>query len=128
MQVVLQTPSELVVHDGRWYTVLFGACLRAGDMCGRRSELWRMGRRPGPAAPTDHADTRDHLASGGHELGVPGGSSVGFVAVGIGIFGVQLYRIVTWTPVTANILSSDVGTVSGSKGNTYKPVVVYNYR
>ncbi len=51
-----------------------------------------------------------------------------FVAVGIGIFGVQLYRIVTWKPVTANILSSDVGTVSGDKGNTYKPVVVYNYR
>jgi hypothetical protein len=51
-----------------------------------------------------------------------------FAAIGIGITGVQLYRIATWKPVTANILSSDVGTVSGSKGNTYKPVVVYNYR
>ena len=25
MQVVLQTPSELVIHDGRWHTVLLGA-------------------------------------------------------------------------------------------------------
>ena len=25
MQVVLQTPSEMVVHDGRWTTVLMGA-------------------------------------------------------------------------------------------------------
>jgi hypothetical protein len=51
-----------------------------------------------------------------------------FVAVGIGLFGLEVYRIATWRPVTANILSSDVGTVSGSKGNTYKPVVVYSYR
>lgn len=51
-----------------------------------------------------------------------------FVAVGLGLFGVQLYRITTWRPVSANILSSDVGTVTGNKGNTYKPVVVYNYR
>ncbi|MFI5233428.1 MAG: DUF3592 domain-containing protein [Gemmatimonadales bacterium] len=51
-----------------------------------------------------------------------------FVAVGLGLFTLQLYRIVTWRPVAANILSSDVGTVSGSKGNSYKPVVVYNYR
>lgn len=51
-----------------------------------------------------------------------------FVAVGIGLLGLQVYRIVAWRPVAANILSSDVGTVSGEKGNTYKPVVVYSYR
>jgi hypothetical protein len=51
-----------------------------------------------------------------------------FVAAGIGLFGVQAYRIATWRPVTANILSSDVGTVRNDKGNTYKPVVVYSYR
>jgi Protein of unknown function (DUF3592) len=27
----------------------------------------------------------------------------------------------------ATVVSSDVGTVKGGKGNTYKPVVVYNY-
>ncbi|HEY2851037.1 MAG TPA: DUF3592 domain-containing protein [Gemmatimonadaceae bacterium] len=51
-----------------------------------------------------------------------------FVAVGLGIFSVSVYRIATWRPVPANVVSSDVGTVQGSKGNTYKPVVVYNYR
>src|SRR5471030_1767704 len=29
MQVVLQTPSELAVHDGRWMTVLLGAIFTA---------------------------------------------------------------------------------------------------
>ena len=29
MQVVLQTPTELVVHDGRWTTVLMGAIFSA---------------------------------------------------------------------------------------------------
>jgi hypothetical protein len=30
--------------------------------------------------------------------------------------------------VAAHVVSSNVGTVSGDKGNTYKPIVVYNYR
>ncbi|MGH7654404.1 MAG: DUF3592 domain-containing protein [Gemmatimonadaceae bacterium] len=51
-----------------------------------------------------------------------------FVAVGLGLFSVGAYRITMWHPVPANVVSSDVGTVTGSKGNTYKPVVVYNYR
>lgn len=51
-----------------------------------------------------------------------------FVAIGIGIFGVELYRVAMWRPVPATVVSSDVGVVSGNKGNTYKPVVVYNYR
>ena len=51
-----------------------------------------------------------------------------FVAVGIGLFALQVYRLVTWRPVPAHVVSSDVGTVRGSKGNSYKPVVVYNYR
>lgn len=51
-----------------------------------------------------------------------------FVAIGLGLFSVQLYRIVTWAPVTATVVSSDVGVVTGNKGNSYKPVVVYNYR
>lgn len=51
-----------------------------------------------------------------------------FVAVGLGIFSVEVYRVATWRPVAAQVVSSDVGTVKGSKGNSYKPVVVYNYR
>jgi hypothetical protein len=51
-----------------------------------------------------------------------------FVAIGLGLFSLEVYRVLSWVPVSANVISSDVGTVSGSKGNTYKPVVVYNYR
>jgi hypothetical protein len=51
-----------------------------------------------------------------------------FVAVGIGIFSLEVYRIATWHPVAATVISSDVGTVKGNKGNSYKPVVVYSYR
>jgi hypothetical protein len=51
-----------------------------------------------------------------------------FVAIGLGIFSVELYRIAIWHPVAATVVSSDVGVVHNSKGNTYKPVVVYNYR
>lgn len=50
-----------------------------------------------------------------------------FAALGLGIFSVEVYRVATWRPVTATVISSDVGTVAGNKGNTYKPVVVYNY-
>jgi hypothetical protein len=35
---------------------------------------------------------------------------------------------VTWHPVPATVISSDVGTVHHSKGDSYKPVVVYSYR
>jgi len=51
-----------------------------------------------------------------------------FFSVGIGMFGLEVYRIATWIPVSATVVSSDVGEVRGNKGNTYKPVVVYNYR
>ncbi len=51
-----------------------------------------------------------------------------FVAVGLGMLSLQLYRIATWEPVRATVVSSDVGVVTSSKGNSYKPVVVYNYR
>ena len=51
-----------------------------------------------------------------------------FVAAGLGMFSLQVYRIVRWTPVSANVILSGVETVRGSKGNSYKPVVVYNYR
>jgi hypothetical protein len=51
-----------------------------------------------------------------------------FLAVGGGLFSLELYRIATWRPVVATVVSSDVGTVNRGKGNTYKPVVVYNYR
>ena len=51
-----------------------------------------------------------------------------FVAAGLGIFGVEVYRVAMWRPVSASVISSDVGTVRGSKGGiSYKPVVGYSY-
>jgi hypothetical protein len=50
-----------------------------------------------------------------------------FVAIGLGIFSLEVYRISTWRPVTAQVVSSTIATVRGDKGNTYKPLVVYNY-
>ena len=50
-----------------------------------------------------------------------------FVAIGIGLFSLELYRVATWIPVPATVVSSDVAIVRGNKGNTYKPVVVYSY-
>ena len=51
-----------------------------------------------------------------------------FVAIGLGLFSLQLYRMATYTPVTATVTLSGVGEVRGNKGTSYKPVVVYNYR
>ena len=50
-----------------------------------------------------------------------------FVAIGLGMFTLELYRVATWRPVAATVFSSDVATVRGDKGDTYKPVVTYNY-
>ena len=50
-----------------------------------------------------------------------------FVAVGLGVFGSELIRLETWRPVSARVLSTGVKTVSGSKGNTYAPLVTYEY-
>jgi len=50
-----------------------------------------------------------------------------FISVGIGIFSLEVYRLVTWRPVPATVLSRDIRTVRGSKGSTYAPVVGYSY-
>ena len=50
-----------------------------------------------------------------------------FVAVGLGLFGLEVYRISTWQPVRATVLASDIQAVRGNKGTSYKPVVSYRY-
>ena len=50
-----------------------------------------------------------------------------FFAVGIGLFVQEVYRMAVWRPVTATVVSSNVGSVRGDKGTSYKPVVVYDY-
>ncbi|HVH68334.1 MAG TPA: DUF3592 domain-containing protein [Gemmatimonadales bacterium] len=50
-----------------------------------------------------------------------------FVAVGLGLFGSEVYRVVTWQPVDARVLSTDIKAVRGDKGTTYAPVVRYQY-
>lgn len=48
-----------------------------------------------------------------------------FVAVGLGMFGAEVYRVATWQPVSARVLSTDIKYVQGNKGGSYAPVVRY---
>lgn len=50
-----------------------------------------------------------------------------FVAVGLGTFGSEVYRVMTWQPVAARVLSTDIQAVRGNKGTSYAPVVRYEY-
>jgi len=50
-----------------------------------------------------------------------------FVAVGLGLFGSESYRLATWQPVSARVLSTDIKAVRGDKGTSYAPVVRYQY-
>jgi hypothetical protein len=51
-----------------------------------------------------------------------------FAAVGLGVFGAEVYRVSTWQPVSAQVLSTDIRPVRGSRGGTsYAPVVQYRY-
>jgi hypothetical protein len=50
-----------------------------------------------------------------------------FAAVGVGTVTTELVRLVTWRPVTATVLSTDVRLERGAKHPTFRPVVVYRY-
>lgn len=71
----------------------------------------------------------------GRVSGHPAATSWGFLAlvlglfgaVGLGLFGSELYRVTTWQPVQARVLSTDIRAVRGNKGTSYAPVVRYQY-
>lgn len=50
-----------------------------------------------------------------------------FVAAGLGFFASEVYRVATWQPVSARVLSTDIKAVRGDKGTSYAPVVRYRY-
>jgi len=50
-----------------------------------------------------------------------------FVAVGLGLFGLEVYRVATWQQVTARVLSVGIREVHNDNGATYAPVVQYQY-
>ena len=50
-----------------------------------------------------------------------------FVAVGLGLFASEVYRVARWQPVSARVLSTDIKAVRGDKGTSYTPVVRYLY-
>jgi hypothetical protein len=50
-----------------------------------------------------------------------------FVAIGIGLFGLEVYRVATWQPVSARVLSVGIREVPHDDGSTYAPVVQYQY-
>lgn len=52
-----------------------------------------------------------------------------FIAVGVGLLGLQVERLITWRAVPAVVTSTGIQSVHGSKGGTsYRPVVTYRYR
>lgn len=50
-----------------------------------------------------------------------------FAAVGVGTVTTELVRLVTWRPVTATVLSTDIRFERGAKHPTFRPIVVYRY-
>jgi len=50
-----------------------------------------------------------------------------FMAAGLGVLGSELYRVATWQPVSARVLSTATTAVRGSTGTGYAPVVRYEY-
>jgi Protein of unknown function (DUF3592) len=50
-----------------------------------------------------------------------------FIAIGLGIFSLQLYRMATYVPVGANVVSSGVREVPGNRGKSYAPDILYSY-
>ena len=50
-----------------------------------------------------------------------------FVAVGLGLFALQAYRVATWEPVSARVVSVGLREVRHDDGSTYAPVVEYQY-
>ena len=59
--------------------------------------------------------------------GCVGGFLAIFVAVGLGLFASEVYRVETWQPVTARVLRTDIKAVRGDKGTSYTPVIRYQY-
>jgi len=50
-----------------------------------------------------------------------------FVAIGVGLFGLEVYRVATWQAVSARVLSVGIREVRNDDGSTYAPVVQYQY-
>ena len=88
---------------------------------------------PGPAPAPAHAPAPAPVTGrvSGHPVATNWGC-VGvflaiFVAAGIGFFAAEVYRVATWQPVSARVLSTDIKAVRGDKGTSYTPVVRYLY-
>ena len=89
------------------------------------SSVLSTGSRPTtPVAPpaTVVKPTVQHLGCAGVFLSL-------FSLIGIGMLALQVDRLLTWRPVTATVLSSEVVSVKGSKGGTsYSPRITYSYQ
>lgn len=87
--------------------------------------------RSAPAAPPPPPPPPVSGSVSGHPVatnwGCVGSLLAIFVAIGLGLFGSEVYRVATWQPVEARVLSTDIKAVRGSKGTSYAPVVRYQY-
>ena len=90
---------------------------------------WGGGGTSAPASAPGPASFAGRVS--GHPVatswGCIGGFLAIFVAVGLGLFGSEVYRVWTWQPVSARVLTTDIKAVRGNKGTSYSPVVRYEY-
>lgn len=86
---------------------------------------WSNAPPPPPAPPTAPVTGRVSGHPVATNWGCVGVFLAVFVAVGLGMFGAEVYRVATWQPVSARVLSTDIKYVQGNKGGSYAPVVRY---
>lgn len=77
--------------------------------------------------PRSHAARPFWAAISTAPLGIVALLCAVFVGVGIGALATEAVRLLTWRPVAATVLATDIRLEHGSKHPTYRPVVVYRY-
>jgi len=93
---------------------------------------WADAPASGVSAPPTPPPPQTASALSGHpattNYGCVGAFLAVFVAVGLGLFGAEVYRLYAWQATPARVLSTNIKSVRGSKGATsYQPVVRYQY-
>ena len=92
---------------------------------GRAATVTAVGASGPAAAPAPGGTLSGHPVA--TNWGCLGAFLAIFAAVGLGAFGSEVYRVLTWQPVSARVLSTAIKPVRGNKGTSYAPVVRYQY-
>jgi Protein of unknown function (DUF3592) len=77
--------------------------------------------------PRTHAARPSWAAISTAPLGIVTLLCAVFVGVGVGALATDAVRLLTWRPVAATVLATDIRLEHDSRHPTYRPVVVYRY-